>query len=420
MDVRTHVNAYTASFSLHLLLVGLLVWFSAAAVRHASRASAAPRNAAAVTASFELLLVPSLEALTPSVKHMEERLALPHESGSTELDLPNFTYDFRKISERATTLFPFLTHDVVLSTIRSIAVESAKGGLPNPYARPPGSSKPPLRMSEQGIQALVDKTWSRRERWSVFQPVAALVERYNPTEGMLPVVVRRYAEQNLLQPYVETAIRDPRLWTMLGISADHSDFIEYVSTYAAAYPSSRVTTELLFILDEMAQGSRDTLLTLLDVRPETELWWTHHANGDAAATLEVLRAHYRRKLEREGIATTEGVRLRYDNVRLSILQAITAATPRGYRADDARYLIGEIYWKNGRAEDAVRWWRAMTVDPTNGYSTASAGIVAAVAGTDWQNVDPVAIKRVMDKESYRWSDFWWTRLRSFGYSFDTY
>jgi hypothetical protein len=40
---------------------------------------------------------------------VEERLEVPNQMGSTELDIPNFAFDFGKIASRASTLFPFLT-----------------------------------------------------------------------------------------------------------------------------------------------------------------------------------------------------------------------------------------------------------------------------------------------------------------------
>jgi hypothetical protein len=55
------------------------------------------------------------------------------------------------------------------------------------------------------------------------------------------------------------------------------------------------------------QGSRDTLLTLLDIDVDKDLWWTRQVNRDAAHTLEVIQSYYRARLEAAGIGTAEGV-----------------------------------------------------------------------------------------------------------------
>ena len=54
----------------------------------------------------------------------------------------------------------------------------------------------------------------------------------------------------------------------------HGDFIDFVRAFARQHPSSRTTTELLFLLDELAQGSRDVLLTLLDLARELQLHYS--------------------------------------------------------------------------------------------------------------------------------------------------
>ncbi len=52
------------------------------------------------------------------------------------------------------------------------------------------------------------------------------------------------------------------MWAQLGLAADHVDFIDFVSEYASQHPSSKTTTELLFLVDKLAQASLDALVTL--------------------------------------------------------------------------------------------------------------------------------------------------------------
>jgi uncharacterized protein (UPF0548 family) len=107
----------------------------------------------------------------------------------------------------------------------------------------------------------------------------------------------------------------------------------------------------------------------------------------------------------------------YDNVRLRILSAIASRTADGYREADARFLIGTNYWNSGRAEDAVRWWRPTRVDRTQRYANSSTAILDAVRGVDWQTVDAARVKEILTAERRQWLDFWWNRVRQFGYTF---
>ena len=242
-------------------------------------------------------------------------------------------------------------------------------------------------------------------------------------------MLHAYVEQNWLQPYVDTTIRDPRLWTELGLAADHVGFIGFISRYASEHPSTKATTELLFLLDKVAQASRDALATLVDTDPTEYLRWTQRANGEAYNLIVELRRHYARQLERKGLTSSEAVTAYYDNVRLTILSGILRTTPRGYRASDARFLIGAIYWKQHKAQDALQSWRDMTIDKTDSYVTAYSAILSAInsagaeAGGDGKQVDPVLSRQLdsaLNAEHGRWLMFSFDRLEHFGHRFDTF
>jgi hypothetical protein len=174
------------------------------------------------------------------------------------------------------------------------------------------------------------------------------------------------------------------------------------------------------MLDQIAQGSRDSLLTLLDIDPQKDLWWTRHQNEDAHGLVLVLQKYYRTKLEQKGIGSSEGTSLYFDNVRLEILTAVVRSTPGGYRASDARFLVGAIYWRNGLPDEAVRWWRDMTPAATDRYAISAGAILNAVAGRSAAAVDRQQIDDILQAERRRWTDFWWTRLRQFGHAFGSF
>jgi hypothetical protein len=209
------------------------------------------------------------------------------------------------------------------------------------------------------------------------------------------------------------------------------EFIGFISRYAAEHPSTRATIELLFLLDKIAQASLDALVTLLDTVPEEHLDWTRSANPDAYAFVADLRRHYAAELLKKGLASGDRLGAYYDKVRLGILTGILRTTPRGYRVNDARFLIGSIYWREGSAGDALRAWRSMTIDAGDAYAPSIARILNAIAtetGGDRGNVDTGGTMRrlaeqidaILRAEHGRWIMFSLDRLHQFGYRFDTF
>jgi hypothetical protein len=213
------------------------------------------------------------------------------------------------------------------------------------------------------------------------------------------------------------------LWVELGLAADHVNFVGFVSRYASENPSSKATTELLFLLDQLAQASLDALVTLVNVSPNEDLTWTRRVNGDAFNLIGDLQRYYKEQLERKGLASAEALRAYYDHVRLTILTSILRTTPHGYRANDARFLIGTIYWAQGQAADALRSWRDIRIDPKDSYVTAYSDILRAIDDSpdrSGENLNATRVYRALSAEHGRWISSSIDRLHRFGYHFDTF
>jgi hypothetical protein len=410
------VSAFGVSAAIHVLAV-------IATVRLAARPSVVLRPEAATANEPTVVLV---ESLPPSTSPTEteappDSLGIHVDEESSRVALPGFTFDFSKVANRATRLFPFLGGSPSLDRVTAPARRRARSRLPNPLAQPASDErKPPLVLGAAALQSVVDKSWSRRDRWHVFDTVAALANAHSPNQGRLPALLGAYVTQNGLQPYIDAGTRDPRLWVELGLAADHADFIDFVSRFAARNPSTKATTELLFLLDKLAQGSLDALTTLVDTDPIESLRWTRSANSEAYNAIVTIRDHYRLLLERRGLMPGQALRAHYDGVRLAILESILLTTPGGYRAGDARFLIGAIYWKQGRAASARRVWKEISVDPDNRYVIASTEIAAAMRAAEERGLDARRINRILEYEHGRWVSFSFDRLWQFGYRFDTF
>src|SRR6185295_5878636 len=108
-----------------------------------------------------------------------------------------FTFDFSKVAKRATALFPFLAGSPSLNRVTAPARNQSRSRLPNPLAqRPADEHKPPLVLGHGALQTVIDKSWSRRDRWRVFHTVAELANAHSPNQGALPALLGAYVAQN--------------------------------------------------------------------------------------------------------------------------------------------------------------------------------------------------------------------------------
>jgi hypothetical protein len=428
--MRRRVVSLAVSSTLHLIALVLITIETSPPPR-------VVRPAAPMQSMSVFVVPPDDDSAPPGLRPLDPNDAddLPAPHGSAAVSVPGFAFDAAKIESRAALLFPFLTPGLSLERFALAPHLDPRDTFQDPFAprsnaQPRRTRKPPLAMTDAALQALVDQSWSRRDRWTPFRRILEIADAHNPDAGKLPALLHEYQAQDGLQPYVDASIRDPRMWTELGLAADHVEFIGFISRYAAEHASTRATTELLFLLDKIAQASLDALVTLLDTIPEQHLEWTRSANPDAYAFVAALRRHYAAELVKKGLSSGEELTAYYDRIRLGILTGIVRTSPRAYRVNDARFLIGSIYWRHRSAGDALRAWRAMTIDPADEYAASIARILNGVAetGADRGNIDTADTMRqlaqqidaILRAEHGRWIMFSLDRLHQFGYRFDSF
>ena len=417
-----YAPALAASIALHILAV--LIAARVTAPLPASSATK-PRHAVAV------FVVPPTEDATfaglKPVDRAHDEWTRPQGEESSALEIANIRIDVDKIQDRATVLFPFVTPGLSLEHFFPAPRSESRTSLENPFPvarrrRDSAGSHQPLAMSDSKLQSLVDDSWSRRDRWAAFGAIARLAQMHDADAGQLPALLQKYRDQNSLQPFADTKIRDPRLWAQLGIAADHVTFIAFIRRFASEHPSTRATTELLFLLDRIAEANADALDVLRDSDPPERLAWTRQTNADAYRLIIRIRGYYQRELNRLGLMSDAAVAGYYDRVRLAILQGILRTTPDGYRANDARFLIGAIYWRQQNRDAALRSWHEMSaVDPGDSYVIAASQIAGAVrAGTASDALLERDIDRILKNQQGRWVMFSYDRLRRFGHRFDSF
>lgn len=424
MNAR-HVSAGGASLTLHVIAAVIITWLPW---------GDAPLSSGQLTAGPAVVLAqpygePGAGTGAPAAA---DAPAIPGDV-ETSFDIPSaepdgatsFQIDYGKIGEHSTSLFPFLTRPLWLERVnRRERGTDAGGGLAISLAPPANDQRrrPALVVGDTAFQKIVDASFSRRNRWAAFAPIASLVERHAPDDPRLAALLRAYVDQNLLQPYVDTTMRDPRLWSMLAVAADNLDFIEFIERHAARSQGSKTATELLFLLDELAQGNLDGLTTLLETDVERDLEWTRRTSPKAYEVIVNARRHYQDLLLRRGMTTPGATRAYYDGIRLTILGAILRSSP-GYRLNDARYLTGTIRWRQGRRGEALAEWRAIEPEPTDTYFTAYSdihGVLSDPADPAFDRVAATRIDGVLAAEHRRWLESSSARLREFGYRVDAF
>lgn len=362
---------------------------------------------------------PMIEIARIEVPPREESIAVDRAIPPEELsgyDISGLPFNILKIERRRPSLFPFLTAD--LSFIDRIAsdLRASSAQLRNPLA--PELRAAPLEIDGELLQQLIDESWSRRDRWQRFKHIAGLLVGHDAHDGQAPALVRGYLDQNLLQPYCYGKTKDGQFWALLENATDHADFLEFIRGYVRTRSASRTTTELLFLMDELAQANREAAMTVMATSVSKDLATTAvqspHAARLAAAVGNDLRAWFAAR----GESAHRDMRAAYNRLRLHVLATIVEITPNGYRDADARYLAGEIFYREGNVEEAVEWWRRMRPMPGDTYATAAIAIKNVIDQPG--ALDPLALYRIVAGESARWRDINFQRLKQFGYRCDSY
>jgi hypothetical protein len=447
-----HLGAGATSLGFHTAVILSLLVSSLVVARSGALGAAAKRTRAMVlfsasqSANSNALAQNERPSAKPLMQAGKEtgpaKVGIELKPGQSTLAFPggNFTFDVAKLASRGTALFPFLTRTLSFN-VDERHEKKRDHRLVNPFAPPSSDTmrEPPLVMTEADLQHLVDESWSRRERWVPFQRIRALADLHNPDVGQMPVLLREYVSQNVLQPYIETRMRDPRVWTQLGLAADHELFLDFIADYVSRHPGTKGSIELLFLLDTLVQSSLDTLQVLMEITPDRDLQWTRRMNASAFETLVKTRDYYLAQRKRLGLDSYRGVERYYDQIRTQILTTIVRTAPDGYRVDDARYLLGELSWRRGRLLEARRVWGQMQADPHGRYAASSSALLLTLRDAQsrrqaapppdprpwmksngYDEVEVHAINAIIEGEYQRWVSASTARLQKFGYAPDSF
>ena len=330
-------------------------------------------------------------------------------------DMSGLPFNIPKIEARRASLFPFLTADLTFIERMATDVRAASARLGNPLD--PALVAKPLSLDQPLLQQIVDEAWSRRDRWRRFQQIRALLVGHDGHAGDAPALMRAYLDQNLLQPYCYGKTKDGQFWALLENSTDHVEFVEFIRSFARTRSSSRTTTELLFLLDELAQGNREVAETVLGTSVSADLTYSATNSPHAARLAANVGNDLRAWLAAHGYTQHESVGAAYDQFRLRVLSTIVETSPEGYREGDARYLAGEIFFRQGNLDQALEWWAPMRPQEGDSYAEAATAIRKVL---DAPTLDSAALRRILWAETARWKEQNYQRLKQFGSRCDSF
>jgi len=329
--------------------------------------------------------------------------------------------DLDRIADHVAVPPPHVTPGLDLDAFFPATAPASRLLFENPYVRkttaPPAVHGPRLSLTPAMVQAIVDKSWTRARRWSAFRTIRGFCLTYDGGDPRLAALVSAYRDQNALQPYADGALRDLRLWAQLGLAADHASFIGFVRDYAITHPGTKVTTELLLLIDTIAQANEDALSVLVETNQPGDLEWTRQTHPHAYELARRIQRQYGKTLTGLRLRSRSSIEEYYERGRLGLLTRILATTPNGYRANDVRFLIGSILWKQSKRAEAMRAWRDLGPGAADSYAIAIGQLRVALGSTE---PDPRNIDYILKNQQGRWLAFSDERLRRFGYRVDTF
>lgn len=366
-----------------------------------------------VPAAAPMREIARIEVPPREAPFVSERVIPPEELSG--YDISGLPFNIPKIAARRASLFPFLTADLNFLERMASDMRAQATKVGNPLD--PALAATPLSLDGPLLQRLVDESWTRRDRWQRFQQIRALLIGHDAHAGDAPALVRAYLDQNLLQPYCHGRTKDGQFWALLENAADHADFLEFIRSFVRTRSSSRTTTELFFLMDELAQGSQEVAETVLGTSISHDLAYTATISPNAARLAAAITGDLHGWLAVHGYLRHQGVAPAYDQLRLRILATIVETTPGAYREADARYLAGEIFFRQGNFDQAMEWWRPMRPQDDDSYAEAARAIRELI---DRGSQDTAAVRRVLWRQSAFWKEQNYRRLRQFGYRCDSF
>ena len=130
-------------------------------------------------------------------------------------------------------------------------------------------------------------------------------------------------------------------------------------------------------------------------------------------------------LDKRGLKSADAVARYYDDQRRNLLATVLRQTPAGYRAGDARFVIGKIHWARGDRRSAILEWRQTPVASDDAFVATYARIVQALERVPAAVEDPdpstmANIEAALDAERQQWAAFQYDRLRRFGHGAYTF
>lgn len=317
--------------------------------------------------------------------------------------------------------FPYLDHPIITNSQKFIE------GLPHGFyyfGSAITTALPPLLLSDKEMQKIIDQAYTQENYFEKYKKfIIPYIEDYHPNEGRLPELIHMYTYQNDKYIYAYDGVVG-RINNGLDFALQGENFFNYSRNFIQRYPSTRVSTELLFQTETNATANLGDLIVLLTAK-------NYENNQKLDKNITKLQDYYTNKFGLKLIGITDeeitnkiniqitdelidGVIEEYDQLRLSYMEHVRKYSPDNYRVGDSWFRSGLIKFKRYKSEEAIELWKQGKPNEEDTYKNTYAQILNVIdSNIGWSRINKIG--QILDEYNIQRNYFIAKRSMKLGY-----
>ncbi len=286
----------------------------------------------------------------PTIENIDQKF-------SQQLD--NASETLQKYEKRNRIIRQYREGDFVSITLEKSGDENLK-------------ASPALEFPEPERNAYFDKTLPLRKE-DQFKSFIGDYFSYHKDKGDLPVGVRELYYKNLQR--IAFVFSDDPTYFMVDYFQENlnkEDFLIRAMELVSRHRNTKTSAEMLFALEDIYEIQMRAWKQFFKFSEEEESLAAGREQEIRIATLRAVKERYQKVLENKDIKDYNQLSKIYFKRREEIINEILN-TPEQYRAQDALFELGTIYWQKGEEyqnpedfEKAKEIWLKIPVTPATG------------------------------------------------------
>jgi len=179
---------------------------------------------------------------------------------------------------------------------------------------------------------------------------------FDPNEGDLPRFVRELYYENLQR--IAPQFNQDKTYFAIDYyheALNKEDFLRKALAVVSKKKGTKYATEILFAIENIYEIQAHALDLLFTVKNQIEKMRPEEKNNIRIQTLEKVIQRYIPLAASKGIQNSEQAFQHYYLKRVEVLEYLLAQTPENYRAKDAMFLKGRVFWSSAKVQDSRSW-----------------------------------------------------------------